>query len=283
MENDRWKVVAAGRRCCTFASCVGATRAILHWLPKPNGGVATSKQIKVNQDKSNQKAILGQRVGPAKGAGKDTKKHQKTSKDTIERFFWAMEEIEQPSNQGTKAEAELYETKRSVGLGVKKLFTWTANVQPSRLCCHLKSMRSFKIQVSRGRRMPPHPEPNLGLALLPRWGRRNSAGVAGLKNESNEVFRRATRTLSMRLGDSFAAAGAWMAWFDAIPAINHWAIIGRPGGTLQVRGAHGLSQVPDFKALKPCIHGFCRKPLILPVLASLCRFLPVFANKKKML
>jgi hypothetical protein len=29
--------------------------------------------------------------------------------------------------------------------------------------------------------------------------------------------------------------------------------------------------------------GIRRKPLILPVLASLCRFLPVFANKKKIL
>jgi hypothetical protein len=29
--------------------------------------------------------------------------------------------------------------------------------------------------------------------------------------------------------------------------------------------------------------GFCRKPLILPVLAGICRYLPVFANKKKIL
>jgi hypothetical protein len=29
--------------------------------------------------------------------------------------------------------------------------------------------------------------------------------------------------------------------------------------------------------------GFRRKPLILPILAGFCRFLPVFANKKKIL
>jgi hypothetical protein len=50
--------------------------------------------------------------------------------------------------------------------------------------------------------------------------------------------------------------GLWMALFDAIPAINRWAIFGRPCGTLWARGAQGLSQAPDFKALKPHIQAF---------------------------
>jgi hypothetical protein len=56
------------------------------------------------------------------------------------------------------------------------------------------------------------------------------------------------------------------------------AMEGRPGSIAlparQVgRKIHGQSSLWCFR----------RKPLILPILASFCRFLPVFANKKKML
>jgi hypothetical protein len=78
-----------------------------------------------------------------------------------------------------------------------------------------------------------------------------------------------------------------MALFDAVPAINRWAIIGCPCGTFQARGAHGLSQVSDFQALQPYAHGFRpafatlrrgkRKPLIL---SAFINFYQVLTLKK---
>ena len=58
--------------------------------------------------------------------------------------------------------------------------------------------------------------------------------------------RQGRQNVAMWFGVFFRPSGAWMGLFDVLPAMNRWAIIGRPCGTSAQCPSH--LEAPAFQA-----------------------------------